>query len=155
MRWRIALFPYSYDIRYRPGLSNITPDAFTRLRCSEISSHSLYELHAALCHPGGVRHHHFVCSRNLPYSLENVKQICRHCSICQEVKPQYYKPDSVNLIKAMQPFERTSIDFKGPIPFTKHPYLLTIDDEYSRFPFGYPVSDTSARTVIKCLTDLF
>ncbi|XP_014770876.1 uncharacterized protein LOC106869587 [Octopus bimaculoides] len=71
------------------------------------------------------------------------------------MKPQYHKPNSINLIKVIQPFERISIDFKGPIPSTMHPYLLTIIDEYSRFPFGYPVSDTSAQTVIKCLTDLF
>lgn len=89
---------------------------------------------------------HFVRSRNLPYSFENVKQICRNCSIYQEEKPPYYRPNSINLIKVMHPFERISVDFKCPIPFTKHLYLLTIVDEYSRCPFGYPVSDTSAQT---------
>ncbi|CAI9729600.1 Hypothetical predicted protein [Octopus vulgaris] len=80
MRWHIALSPNSYDIHYHPRSSNIALDAFTRVRCSAISSHSLYELHAALCRPGVVCLHHFIRSRNLPYSLENMKQICRNSS---------------------------------------------------------------------------
>lgn len=55
----------------------------------------------------------------------------------------------------MQPFKQISIDFKSMIPFTKHPYLLTILDKCSWFPFGNPVSDTSAQTVIRCFPDLF
>ena len=42
------------------------------------------------------------------------------------------------LIKATQPFERISIDFKGPLlSFSKHTYLLVIVDKFSRFPFAY------------------
>ena len=33
--------------------------------------------------------------------------------------------------------------------------MLTIIDEYSRFPFAYPVKDISSSTFIKCLTHLF
>ena len=155
MRWRVALSPYSYDIHYRPGSCNSAPDTFTRVRCAAISSESLYDLHAALCHAGITRLLHFIRSKNLPYSVDNIKQICRDCRICQEVKPKYYQPPKSNLIKATQPFERISIDFKGPIPSTNNQYMLTIVDEYSRFPFAYPVKDVSTNTVIKCLRNLF
>ena len=156
MRWRIALSPYSYDIHYRPGQCNSGPDTFTRIRCAAISSESLYDLHAALCHPGVTRLHHFIRSRNLPYSVEDVKQICKECRICKEIKPKYYRPNDVHLIKATQPFERISIDFKGRLPSsTPEQYMLTIVDEYSRFPFAYPVKDMTTQTIINCLADLF
>ena len=156
MRWRITLSPYSYDIHYRPAQCNSGPDTFTRIRCATISSESLYDLHAALCHPGVTRLHHFIRSRNLPYSVEDVKQICKECRICKEVKPKYYRPNDVHLIKATQPFERISIDFKGPLPSsTPEQYMLTIVDEYSGFPFAYPVKDMTTQTIINCSADLF
>ena len=56
-----------------------------------ISSKSLYDIHAVLCHPGVVTClNHFIKSRNLPYSIENVKQVCKECCVCQEIKPKYY-----------------------------------------------------------------
>ena len=155
MRWRVALSPYSYDIHYRPGYCNAAPDTFTRVRWAAINSESLYSLHAALCHPGVTRLHNFIRSKNLPYSVDNVKQVCRDYRICQEIKPKYYQPIKSHLIKATQPFERISIDFKGPLPSIKNPYIITMVDEYSRFPFAYPVRDVSTPTVIKCLKNLF
>ena len=98
---------------------------------------------------------HMTWSRTLPYSIKNVKNICKECSIHQQVKPQYYPRDNVQLIKATQPFERISVDFKGFFPSRKTPFLLTIVDEYSRFPFTFPVKNIATSTVIKCLGNLF
>ena len=99
---------------------------------------------------------HFVRSRNLPYSVENIKYVTSHCVTCARLKPRYYKPQNPPLIKSTQPFERISIDFKGPLPSTtKNKYMLTLVDEYSRFPFAYPCSNMETDTVIKCLVDLF
>ncbi|XP_047139500.1 uncharacterized protein LOC124815196 [Hydra vulgaris] len=43
-----------------------------------------------------------------------------------------------------------------PLPFsTPEQYMLTILDEYSRFPFAYSVKDMTTQTIINCLTDLF
>ena len=62
----------------------------------------------------------------------------------------------MNLIKATQPFERISIDFKGPIlSVSKNKYLLVIVDEFSRFPFAYACPDIKSATVIEKLTHLF
>ena len=49
-----------------------------------------------------------------------------------------------------------SIDFKGPLPSSsRNRYLLTVVDEYSRFPFAFLYADVAAATVIKHLTNLF
>ena len=49
-----------------------------------------------------------------------------------------------------------SVDFKGPLPLSScNRYLLTVVDEYSRFPFAFPCADVAAATVIKHLTNLF
>ena len=73
-----------------------------------------------------------------------------------KTKPQYFKPDKTELIKSTQPFERLNIDFKGPLPtVSKNRFILTIIDEYSRFPFAFACPDMTSGTVIKCLISLF
>jgi len=99
--------------------------------------------------------YHFVKSRNMPYSVEDVRQMTGACKICAECKPRFYKPKQSHLIKATHPFERLNFDFKGPLPSTdKHEYFLTIIDEYSRFPFVFSCPDMTALTVIDWLCKL-
>ena len=153
MRWRIELSMYNFDIIYRAGEENIPADALSRVKSMSLT---IDELHRSLCHPGVTRMTHFVKSRNLPFSVEDVKRMTQACKECQECKPQYYSPEPSHLIKATQPFERLNIDFKGPVlSDNRCRFLLTIIDEYSRFPFAFPCEDVSARTVIRCLTTLF
>ena len=158
-RWRIEISNYSYDVVYGPGSENAAADALSRATCSATTSGSmdnLKEIHDSLCHPGITRMCHFVKSRNLPYSVQEVKQIFANCRVCQELKPSFYRPPNSSLIKETQPFERISVDFKGPLPSTSHnKYLLTMIDEYSRFPFAFPCSDMTASTIIKCVCQLF
>ena len=155
MRRRLSLSPCLYDIHYRTGNCNHAPNTFTRVRCATISSKLLCSIHSALCHPGVPRLHHFIRSRNFPFSIENVRKICKEYSICQQVKLQYYRPDNVQLIKATQPLEHISIDFKGYLPSRINPFFLTIVDEYSRFPFTFTVNNFATSSVITCLGNLF
>ena len=171
LRWKIELSPFSYDVVYRPGVENLAPDAFSRCnalrlapdaqtRCNALQNEKsladLQQLHETLRHPGISRMTHFVRSKNLPYSVEEIKTVSARCRACAELKPRFYKPSRSTVIKATQPFERLSVDFKGPLPSTsRNKYLLTIIDEYSRFPFAFPCSDTSAETVKKCFIQLF
>ena len=155
-RWRIELSSYSFDIMYRPGKSNAVADALSRISCSLDGSDTLEKLHTALCHPGITRMLHFVRVRNLPYSVGDVKRMTNNCTTCAELKPRFHKPTPGTLIKASQPFERLNIDFKGPVPSSsRNKYILTIIDEFSRFPFAYACPDTSSATVIRCLCNLF
>ena len=157
MRWCTELSPYSYDIVYRPGPENLAADALSRVVCSAIlgSADHLRELHEALCHPGVTRFNHFLRTKNIPCSVEQIKKVNASCPTCLKLKPQYHKSNGT-LIKATQPFERINRDFKGPLPSTSNNrYILTIVDEFSRFPFAFPTSDMSTPTVIKCLIQLF
>lgn len=142
---------------YRPGKHNIAADTLSRAYCGATVNHAkLSELHIQLCHPGVTRLAHFVRVRNLPYSVDDVRRVCAECSQCARLKPRFYKPVQTTLIKATQPFERLSMDFKGPIPSSsKNRYMLTIVDEYSRFPFAFPCQNMNAETVIHCLLQVF
>ena len=154
MRWRLELSDYSYDISYRPGKLNGAADAFSRI-CGAAAVDGLVSLHNTLCHPGITRMVHFVRSRNLPYSVEEVRSATSACRVCAQVKPRYVRSSST-LIKSTKPFERLNIDFKGPLPSSsRNHYLLTVVDEYSRFPFAFPCSDMTTKTVISCLLQLF
>ena len=156
--WRMELGELTFDIEYRPGKNNVAADTFSRTHCASINSQSsvLVELHEKLCHPGVSRLVHFIRSRNLPFSTEDVKRTCASCKICAELKPRFYRPTEGTLIRATGPMQRLSIDFKGPLPTaSRNPYLLVIVDEYSRFPFLYSCPDMQTSTVIKCLELLF
>ena len=157
MRWKMELGCFDFDIIHRPGKENIPPDTLSRSSCASTGERtSLYNIHNALCHPGVTRMYHFVKTKNLPYSVEDVRQIIKSCQVCAECKPRFHKPEQSHLIKATQAFERLSIDFKGPLPSTNNnTYLLTIIDEYSRFPFAFPCSNMTTNTVIDCLCQLF
>ena len=159
MRWRVELSCLDFDIKFRPGRLNSTADCLSRVDvvCAALShTDLLYEIHDSLCHPGVVRLGHYIRLHNLPYSMEDVKRVTSNCRICAELKPAFFKPSNPPLVKAVRPFERLSMDFKGPLPSaTNNKYFLTIVDEYSRFPFAFPCPDMSAPTVKNCLIDLF
>ena len=155
-RWRMELSCFSFDIVYRPGKHNIPADTFARTYRSLISTSSLYELHKSLFHPGISRMTAFVRNRNLPFSVEDIRKITSSCSICNECKSRFHKPEPAHIIKATQPFERLHINFKGPLPSaTNNEYMLTVIDEFSRFPFAIPSLDIDTKTVITKLCDLF
>jgi transposase InsO family protein len=157
MRWRMDLMCYHFDISYKPGVDNIPPDTFSRGCASVIPNmNKLRDLHVSLAHPGVTRMSHFIKTRNLPFSIEDIRKVNSTCKECAEVKPRYFKPEPAHLIKATQPFERLNLDFKGPLPSTdKNKYFLHVVDEFSRFPFVFPCSDISSQTIIKSLCSMF
>ena len=156
--WRLELASYGYTIQYRPGRENVGPDTLTRAICASMTNSlsKLSDIHDRLCHPGVTRLLHFVRTKNLPYSTDDVKILCHSCRICAELKPQFYLSQQNTLIKATQPMKRWSIDFKGPLrSSSQNTYMLTIVDEYSRFPFAFPCPNTTSATVMKCLDKMF
>ena len=155
-RWKLELSTYSYSIKHKPGIENIVPDTLSRAYSNAIDHNLLYSLHCTLCHPGITRMMAYIRSRNFAFSVEEVKKMTNSCVTCNECKPRFFKPETTPLIKSTKAFERLNLDFKGPLPSaTRNKYILTVVDEYSRFPFAFPCSDMTTVTVIKCLTQLF
>ena len=156
-RWRLDLSSFCFDINYRKGKDNCAPDMLSRsFNCALVGDSKLLELHKNLCHPGIARLIHFIRTRNLPYSVDDVKRVVGSCVDCAKLKPNFGIRNTEKLIRALNPFDRVSIDFKGPLPTaSRNKYILTIVDEYSRFPFAYPCADMNSSTVINCLNDLF
>ena len=155
-RWRLELSSFSYTVLHRPGKQNTGPDTLSRGFCGNIGADHLRNLHNALCHPGVTRINHFVRSKNLPYSISEIRQMTSNCEICLELKPNFAQLETRQLIKATQVFERLNLDFKGPLPSnSRNRYFLTVIDEYSRFPFAFPCADLTPTSVIKCLQQLF
>ena len=155
MRWRIELSSFCFTIVHRPGKENVGADTLSRAFCGAVTLNRLRDLHVALCHPGVTRMAHYVRTKNLPYSLADIREMTANCE-CLEIKPQFVHFDGAHLIKATQLFERLNLDLKGPLPsVSKNRYFLTIVDEYSRFSFAFPCSDMVTKTIIMCLTQLF
>ena len=156
-RWRVELADFDYEIKYRPGKENAAADTFSRIASITHPLSELKELHDNLCHPGMVRLEHFVRSRNLPFTQDQVRRITSECSSCLKYKPRFFRKDTGTLIHAISPFQRLNIDFKGPLPMSRrgNRYLLTISDEFSRFPFAFPCKDMQTGTVVNCFNNLF
>ena len=156
-RWRVELSQFSFDVVYRPGRENAAADTFSRIAAVTHPLEELRVLHRNLCHPGITRLLHFVRSRNLPFTQDQVKQVSGSCQSCLYLKPKFCTGQKGTLINAIHPFQRLSIDFKGPLPVSQNGnrYLLTVIDEFSRFPFAYPCKDMSSRTVTHCFNNLF
>ena len=115
-RWRMELASYSCNIKHRPGKRNVGPDILSRAFCSSLTeSSSLEDIHNNLCHPGVTRLLHFVRTKNLPFSTSDVKRVVSSCKICAELKPEFFRSNQNVLIKATNPMERLSLDFKGPV----------------------------------------
>ena len=72
-RSRLELPCYSFNIVYSPGKDNIVADTFSRVYCLAVDTNTLYQLHNSLCHPGIMEMLAFICSLNLPFSVDDVR----------------------------------------------------------------------------------
>ncbi|PFX24531.1 Pro-Pol polyprotein [Stylophora pistillata] len=143
---------------YRPGIDNVPPDTLYRARCATTTcptktEDSFYMLHEFLCHPGVTILNHFVQTKNLPKSLEKIRD---KYPVCFDCKTSVLQPVVCSPYQGHLAIKGISIDFKGPLQTnTSNAYFLMVVDEYSRFPFVFPFPDVLSSTVIKCLTSLF
>ena len=103
---KLELACFSYDIAYHSGKQIAAADALSWICSSTTTADKLHSLHKDLCHPGVARMLHFARSKNMQYSVENVRAVVRACQICSEMKPRFIRRAPQTLIKASQPFER-------------------------------------------------
>ena len=125
-QWRAEMGAFSYEVVHRPGKLNVAPNTLSRICGSLLNDNfklDLCNIHGTLGHPGITRLNHFVKGKNLPYATQDVKEICRNCKICAELKPRFFRKEEA-LIQATQPRQRLSIDFKGPVRGKKQLYSI-------------------------------
>ena len=77
---------YSYPVitsTLYPGAENIAPDTFSRSFYAAVPAGiNIPELHNSLCHPEITYMLHFVQTRNLSFSVEEVRQMTKACIVC-------------------------------------------------------------------------
>lgn len=91
LRWRSELACQSYGIIYIPGKQNYDVDTLSRVCSLSSYINKLYDLHSQLSHPGITRMVHQTRSRNLSYSVEEIKKVITAYPICTYIKSQFYK----------------------------------------------------------------
>ena len=164
----MELIEYDFDIVYRPGEQNVAADALSRVLslscCSVNDSDEKYDIeflvqsvHHNFGHPGISRLTKYLERK---YHVKNVGKIVKtcieNCAICAKMKPRFTKVPTGTLIRSSSSWQRLSIDFMGPkLSATKNKYIFTVIDEYSRFPFAFPIDKPTAAAAIQCLNSLF
>jgi len=124
LSWRLELSRLHYDIRHKPGVYDVVPDALSR-SCALLPCMLLRQLHESLGNPGFTRLYHFVHQRNFPYSSEEAKTVCRSCRSCAEIKPRFFTPPVQTLIKTLRLWDNLSLDF-NPLSPAKAPNLAEL-----------------------------
>ena len=69
----------------------LAPTLLTRAHCGYVQRNRLRDFHIALCHPGVTRMGHFICIKNLPFSLTDIQEMTSQCEECQQVKPHFVR----------------------------------------------------------------
>ena len=86
----------------------------------------------------------------------DVTRHIRNCTICSEEKPRFFRPPQGHIINATRPWEKISVDFVGPKKSsTANHYLFVVIDEFSRFPFAFPIPRITTEVAIDVLSRLF
>jgi len=127
LRWRVQLSAFDFKISYRPGKLNVPPDILSRAFRAVTQVTSLQKIHESLCHPGITRLFHLVRTKNLPFSVEDVRKTVGNFRVYSEIQPQFYAPPAASLIKATKPFERISLDQWFPTFSMHSPPLLILE----------------------------
>lgn len=110
---------------------------------------------------GGHQGYHRTCKRiQQTYYWKNmfsdISNYIKHCESCQ--KNKYGKPNKIPMkitTTASIPFEKLSLDLVGPNPVTENGnrYLLTFQDDLSKFAGAVPIPNQETETISKAFTE--
>jgi transposase InsO family protein len=124
------------------------------LRAFVIGQHHNLELHA---HQGRKRTTKMICGRYYwPNMTQNIARWIRSCSACSRRKTT--RPMNSGLTEitlAADSWETVGIDILGPLPVTEDGYrwLLTIVDQFSRWPMAIPLRGRTSAEIARALHD--
>ena len=144
IRWRLELSKNKFEISYQ----NVVVDALSRLATIQPSCKTSHKTHA---YPGVTRLNEYIQRHKVPKSLDEAKRVTENRQSCVLWTPRFLRPPGSSLIGFSKPWERLSIDIVGLKPMTrrKNQYFLTVVEEFSRFPFAFPLRIILCSNVIK------
>ena len=91
-----------------------------------------------------------------PSMTSDITNLVRTCELCQRKKHSTQPRSHLQITDtASTTFERIFIDLVGPLPesHTGNRYVLTIQDDLSKFLWCYPIPDKSANVVARTLVE--
>lgn len=94
-----------------------------------------------------------------PSMKEDIKRFIQTCSSCQEnklVRIKHKEPMVITDIST-EKFQKIALDIVGPFPLTEsgNKYLLTIQDNLTKYSQAYPIPNQEAETVARTFVNEF
>jgi hypothetical protein len=174
LRWRLKLKEYDYQIIYKPGVRNTNADPLSRITMarvnhvekenSEIPNEDrkkiLQEFHEQPI--GGQLGMNKTIDRIKLYTTwpgmkQDIEDYIRKCVVCQKNKITQRKTKLPLHITDTPEFvwQNCSMDIVGPLTQTydSNRYLLTFQDELSKYTLAIPIVQQDATTVAKVFVE--
>ena len=168
LRWKIQLAEYDYEITYKRGSQNTNADALSRIgsvskggeRSDEFDEERkrqiLYEFHDSPVggHRGMNKTYRAIKSQylwpNMRREVEEYVKQCRSCQVNKILTPKHKAPMEITTT-AKHPFDKCYLDIVGPLPVTQgnKKYILTFQDDLSKYVVAVPIGQQDAETVAR------
>lgn len=91
--------------------------------------------------------------KGMKTDVENYVRKCPQCQVNKALRQTNKSPMQITSTSTA-PFERVSLDIVGPLPESGPimlRYLLTLQDDLTKFSIAYPISNASAEECCECL----
>jgi hypothetical protein len=168
LRWRIQLQESDYEITYKTVSHNTNADALSRI-CSvttenfdntkldeETEKQMLYDFHDAPVrgYRGMNKMFRAINSLytwpNMKWDIEEYVKQCKSCQVNKTPKPKRKAPMETTS-PANLPFDNCYLGIVGPLPpsATGNGYIITFQDDLSKYVVTTPISQQDAETVAK------
>lgn len=165
MKMKTDLEEFEFEIKYKKGKVNTNADSLSRMflvicNDEDVRETLLNEFHAT---PVGahrspettalkIKDHGYTWSS----IIKDAKETIKRCKKCQENKK--YKTTKLPMIitdTSSEPWEKCSIDIVGHLPktYSGHEYLLTFQDNLTKFSLSVPLVTQEATEVSRAFAE--
>jgi hypothetical protein len=165
LRWRLKLEEYDYNIVYKRGSSNTNADTLSRIHVAETTPSEQEELkifHEMHMKPMGGHlgmnktYERMKLFINWPGMKQEIEDYVKKCEICQKNKITQHKikmPLQITTPEVV--WEKCRMDIVGPLTVTTegHKYILTFQDELSKYTIAVPISRQDAKTIARVFVE--
>jgi transposase InsO family protein len=174
--WQIFIAEFKFKIAHIPGVSNVVPDALSRLPTllttvprftfqvrvaiqPTTEQFQLIQESHQLGHFGLQATLHDLRQRrklDWPGIAAHVSRVIADCTLCQQYNDGYYQHDPLRQTTVSLPWHRVFMDTATDFPEYKgFKHLLVLVDSFTRFVALRPLQDRKQETVIAALQSVF